>query len=160
MSFQFRKGPESFFCLKLQRRKLTVERNLAVLIDSNPVRAADLYEAFIAAWYQKADEIHSEGAYCNFVVELASRWIRLRQVGGADRADTAKILSSWIDRDNYGFFNDLGSEAAKVLDRDGPCCPPRTTVGSAGARASPESFSKIGNHARIQCDHCRQEGAC
>jgi hypothetical protein len=96
-----------------------VERGVAVLTGSDPVRAAYLYEAFIAACYLKADEIHSEWEFGNFVGELASGWIRARQAGGADRLETAKILLSWIDRDDYGFFNDLGSEAAKVLDPDG-----------------------------------------
>jgi Family of unknown function (DUF6880) len=96
-----------------------VERGVAVLTDSDPVRAAYLYEAFIAACYLKADEIHSEWEFGNFVGELANGWIRARQAGGDDRLETAKALLSWIDRDDYGFFNDLGSEAAKVLDPDG-----------------------------------------
>ena len=95
-----------------------VERGVAVLTDSDPVRAAYLYEAFIAACYLKADEIHSEWEFGNFVGGLASGWIRARQAGGADRVETAKTLLSWIDRDDYGFFNDLGLEAAKVLDPD------------------------------------------
>ncbi len=96
-----------------------VERGVALLTDSDPVRAAYLYEAFIAACYLKADEIHSEWEFGNFVGELASGWIRARQAGGADRLETAKTLLSLIDRDNYGFFNNFGSEAAKVLDPNG-----------------------------------------
>ena|ERR1700757_3158606 len=80
-----------------------VERGVAVLTDSDPVRAAYLYEAFIAACYMKANEIHSEWEFGNFVGELASGWIRARQAGGADRLETAKTLLSWIDRDEYGF---------------------------------------------------------
>ncbi len=96
-----------------------VERGVAILTDSDPVRAAYLYEAFIAACYLKADEIHSEWEFGNFVGELARGWIRARQAGGADRAETARTLLSWIDRDDYGFFSDLGSEAVKILDQAG-----------------------------------------
>ena len=67
-----------------------VERSVSALTDSDPVRAAYLYEAFIAACYLKANEIHSEWEFGNFVGELASGWIRARQAGGADRAETAR----------------------------------------------------------------------
>lgn len=96
-----------------------VERDVAALTGSDPLRAARLYEAFIAACYFKADEIHSEWEFGRFIAELASGWIRARQASGADRSETARTLLSWIDRDNYGFFNDLGADAAKVLDRTG-----------------------------------------
>lgn len=55
-----------------------VERGVAVLTDSDPVRAAYLYEAFIAACYLKADEIHAEWKLGNVVGEPASGWIRAR----------------------------------------------------------------------------------
>lgn len=96
-----------------------VERDIAALADSNPPRAVRLYEAFIAACYLKADEIDSEWEFGRFIGALACGWIRARQAGGADAGETAKTLLSWIDRDNYGFLNDLGSDAAKVLDRAG-----------------------------------------
>lgn len=96
-----------------------VERDIAALADRDPPRAVRLYEAFIAACYLKADEIDSEWEFGRFIGELACGWIRARQAAGADAGETAKTLLSWIDRDNYGFFNDLGSDAAKVLDRAG-----------------------------------------
>ncbi len=96
-----------------------VERDIAALADSDPVRAVRLHEAFIAACYLKAGEIDSEWEFGRFIAELASGWIRARQAGGADHSETAKTLLSWIDRDKYGFFNDLGSDAVKVLDADG-----------------------------------------
>lgn len=55
----------------------------------------------------------------HFISELPSGWIRARQAGGADPGETAKTLLSWMDRDNYGFFHDLGSDAVKVLDSAG-----------------------------------------
>jgi len=96
-----------------------VERDIAALAHSDPMRAVRLYEAFIAASYLKADEIDSEWAFGHFVAKLAGGWIRARWAGGADHGETAKTLLSWIDRDDYGFFNDLGSDAAEVLDVEG-----------------------------------------
>lgn len=94
-----------------------VERDIAGLTGKDPLRAVRLYEAFIAACYLKADEIDSECEFGNFIGELASGWIRARRAGDADCSETAKTLLSWIDRDDFGFFNDLGSQVAKVLDR-------------------------------------------
>ena len=96
-----------------------VGSDIAALADNDPVLAARLYEAFIAACYLKPDEIDSEWEFGRFIVELACGWIQARQAGGADHRETAKTLLSWIDRDNYGFFHDLGSDAVKVLDRAG-----------------------------------------
>jgi hypothetical protein len=67
----------------------------------------------------KADEIDPEWELGSFVADLARGWIQARQAAGADRTETAKVLLSWMDRDNYGFFNDLGADAIKVLDRAG-----------------------------------------
>jgi hypothetical protein len=106
---------ESAFVAALEE----VERDIAALADSDPVQAVRLYEAFIAAGYLKADEIDSEWEFGRFIAELASGWIRARRASGADHSETAKTLLSWIDRDDYGFFNDLGSDAVKVLDADG-----------------------------------------
>ena len=96
-----------------------VECDVVALTGSDPLRAVRLYEAFIAACYLKADEIDSEWEFGRFIGEFACGWIRARQASGADRSETARNLLSWIDRDDYGFFNDLGSDAVKVLDADG-----------------------------------------
>jgi len=96
-----------------------VERDIAALAHRDPARAIRLYQAFIAACYLKADEIDSEWEFGRFIAQLASGWIRARRANGADHRETAKTLLSWIDRDDYGFFNHLGSDAVKVLDADG-----------------------------------------
>lgn len=90
-----------------------VERGIAALVNSDPVRAVRLHEAFIAACCLKANEIDSEGEFGHFIAELASGWIRARRAGCADPSETARTLLSWIDRDNYGFLNDLGSDACQ-----------------------------------------------
>jgi len=95
------------------------EREIATLIAFDPMRAVSLYEAFIAACYLKAEEIDSEWEFGNFVAGLSCGWIQASQAAGADPEMTAKTLLSWMDRDDYGFFNELGSNAVKVLDRAG-----------------------------------------
>ncbi len=112
---------------------------------SDPLRAARLYEAFIAACYLKADEIDSEWEFGRFIGELASGWIRARQAGHADAGGTARTLLSWIDRDDYGFFNDLGSEAAKVLDRAGLAAFERE-VQARFEKASAKRRDQSGDH--------------
>ena len=95
------------------------EHDIAALAGDDPMRAASLYETFIIACNSKADEIDSEWEFGNFVAGLARGWIQARQAAGADPEMTAKTLLSWMDRDDYGFFNELGSDAVKVLDRAG-----------------------------------------
>lgn len=95
------------------------EHDIAALAGDDPMRAASLYETFIVACNLKADEIDSEWEFGNFVAGLACGWIQARQAAGADPEMTARTLLSWMDRDDYGFFNELGSDAVKVLDRAG-----------------------------------------
>jgi hypothetical protein len=107
---------ESGFVAGLER----VEREIAAMVsDDGPLRASRLYEIFIAACFLKADQIDSEWEFGRFIAELACGWIRARQEAEASAESTARTLLSWMDRDDYGFFNDLGSDAAKVLDRPG-----------------------------------------
>jgi len=96
-----------------------VEHEIATLIAADPPRAVSLYETFIAACYLKVEEIDSEWEFGNFVADLACKWIQARQAAGADSKMTAETLLSWMDRDDYGFFNDLGSDAVKVLELAG-----------------------------------------
>jgi hypothetical protein len=95
------------------------EREIAAMVANDPQRASSLYETFIAACFLKADQIDSEWEFGRFIAELACGWIRARQGAEASAESTARTLLSWMDRDDYGFFNDLGSDAAKVLDGPG-----------------------------------------
>jgi hypothetical protein len=96
-----------------------VEREIAAMVGNDPQRASSLYETFIAACFLKADQIDSEWEFGRFIAELACGWIRARQAAETSAESTARTLLSWMDRDNYGFFNDLGADAAKVLDGPG-----------------------------------------
>lgn len=95
------------------------EREIAALVANDPQRGSRLYETFIAACFLKANEIDSEWEFGHFVAKLACGWVRARQGAGASAEITAKTLLTWMDRDDYGFFNDLGSDAVKVLNQPG-----------------------------------------
>ena len=96
------------------------EREIAALTAGSPARAVALYEAFIAACNLKAEEIDdSDGEFGTFAGNLFCGWIHARQAAGADSGVTAETLLSWLETDDYGFCNELGSDAVKVLDRAG-----------------------------------------
>ncbi|MHB2008256.1 MAG: DUF6880 family protein [Acidobacteriaceae bacterium] len=96
-----------------------VEGEIVALTADGPARGVRLYETFIGACNLKAQEIDSEWEFGNFVAGLACGWIQARQAAGADGEATAKALLSWMENDDYGFCNELGSDAVKVLDREG-----------------------------------------
>lgn len=97
-----------------------VEEELENLVHSDPLRAAALYETFIAGCYEKAEEIDdSSGGFGMFVDELFCGWIKARQAGGADPDETAERLRAWMDEDPYGFCLHLEGEVAKLLDKKG-----------------------------------------
>ncbi len=85
-----------------------------------PGRAVALLETFIAGCYEKSEEIDdSSGSFGQFVEELFCDWIRARRAAKADPAETARMLISWMESDNYGYCHGLEKEAVKVLDRAG-----------------------------------------
>jgi hypothetical protein len=97
-----------------------VEHEIAALTASSPARATALYEAFIAACNLKAEEIDdSDGEFGMFAGSRFCGWIQARQAAGADPGATAEILLAWMKNDDYGFCNELGSDAVKVLDSAG-----------------------------------------
>jgi len=97
-----------------------IAKDIEKIIESDPTRAAHLYETFIAACHEKADEIDdSSGNFGMQVEELFCAWIKSRQVAGEDREETARLLLAWMEDDPYGFCYDLDREAAKVLDKKG-----------------------------------------
>jgi hypothetical protein len=98
----------------------SLEREIATVVNSDPVRAVALYETFLAGCHAKADEVDdSDGEFGTFAGGLYCGWIRARQAAGADRGETARLLLAWMDDDPYGFCNHLELSAVKVLDRAG-----------------------------------------
>ena len=96
------------------------EEQIEELSHSDPGRAVELYETFIAGCTEKAGEIDdSDGELGAFAGGLFCGWIKARQADGADRDETVSLLLTWMDDDPYGFCNDLGREAVKVLDKPG-----------------------------------------
>ncbi len=95
-----------------------VANDIGKIIRKDPKRAACLYEIFIAACHEKADEIDdSSGNFGMLVEELFRDWIKARQGAKYDPDETAKLLLSWMEDDPYGFCYDLDREATKVLDK-------------------------------------------
>jgi len=83
-------------------------------------RAVALLETFIAGCYGKSEEIDdSSGSFGQFVEGLFCDWIKARQAAKVDPRETARMLVSWMDHDNYGYCHGLEKEAVKVLDRAG-----------------------------------------
>jgi len=83
-------------------------------------RAATLLETFIGGCYEKSEEIDdSSGRFGQLVEQLFCDWIRARQAAGAGRAETAGVLLSWMENDDYGYCHLLERQAVKVLDRAG-----------------------------------------
>ena len=83
-------------------------------------RAARLFETFIAACHEKAEEIDdSSGKFGMMMEDLFRGWITARQASDADRDETSTLLLAWMDDDPFGFCHDLDREAVKVLDKKG-----------------------------------------
>ena len=97
-----------------------VANDIGKIIRKEPERAARLYEIFIAACHEKADEIDdSSGNFGILVEELFQGWIKSRQGANLDPGETAISLLSWMEDDPYGFCHDLDREVVKVLDKKG-----------------------------------------
>ena len=98
-----------------------VRARIASLLESGQAgRAVALLETFIAGCYEKSAEIDdSSGSFGQVVETLFCDWIRARQAAGADPAETAGMLLSWMENDDYGYCHGLEKEAVRVLDRAG-----------------------------------------
>lgn len=97
-----------------------VAARIATIARSDPARAIDLYETFLAGCYQKAEEVDdSSGSFGQFGADLLCGWIKVRQLARADPSDTAIRLLAWIDNDEYAFCYGLEKDAAKVFDKAG-----------------------------------------
>jgi tetratricopeptide (TPR) repeat protein len=97
-----------------------VVNDIEKIIKKEPERAAHLFDIFIAACHEKADEIDdSSGNFGMLVDDLFRGWIKARQAGNDDPEQTAKSLLSWMEDDPYGYCYYLDREALKVLDKKG-----------------------------------------
>jgi len=97
-----------------------VTNDIGKIVKKEPERAAHLYETFIAACHEKADEIDdSSGNFGMLVEDLFRGWIQARQAANDDPDETAKSLLSWMEDDPYGFCYDLDREVVKALNKKG-----------------------------------------
>ena len=79
-----------------------VANDIGKIIKKEPERAARLFETFIAACHQKADEIDdSSGNFGMLVNDLFRGWIKTRQASNDDPNETAKALLCWMEDDPY-----------------------------------------------------------
>jgi hypothetical protein len=97
-----------------------VESVAARIAGADPERAVGLYETFIAACYEKADEVDdSSGYFGTFGGSLFSRWVTARQAASLDPTDTVARLLTWMANDQYGFWSHVEDDIASALDEAG-----------------------------------------
>lgn len=97
-----------------------VAASIGRLVTGESVRAATLYETFLAGCYEKAEEVDdSSGSFGTFAQTLICGWITARQAAGTRPQQTASRLLSWMDTDQYGFCHQLERRAATALDAAG-----------------------------------------
>jgi hypothetical protein len=95
-----------------------VADRLAELVGAgDPDLAADLYQTFIAACQEKAEEIDDSGGDLGrFAQDLFVGWVRARQAAKADCGETVRSLGAWMDDDPYGYCYEIEREVTKVMD--------------------------------------------
>ena len=97
-----------------------LESVAARIAAADPERAVGLYETFIAACYEKADEVDdSSGYFGTFGGSLFARWVTARQAASADPADTVARLLRWMAKDQYGFWSHVEDDIASALGEAG-----------------------------------------
>jgi tetratricopeptide (TPR) repeat protein len=97
-----------------------VANDIVKIMKSEPERASLLFETFIGACHEKADEIDdSSGDFGMLVEDLFLAWIKSRQTANHDPDETAKFLLSWMEDDPFGFCFNLDRQVVKVLDKKG-----------------------------------------
>ncbi len=101
---------------KLDRVQGRVE---ALVKGSEAKRAVGLYEIFLSGAHAKIEETDDECDLANFFHRLICSWIEARQAAGLSAKDTFSQLLNWMKNDDYGFCNDIETEAIKALDTEG-----------------------------------------
>lgn len=88
------------------------------IMDTDPKRAASLFETFIAACHEKTEEVDdSSGLLVLFVEQLFVKWIRSCQAANINRKDIVALVA-WIEDDPYGFCYRLEDEIVSVMDKE------------------------------------------
>jgi Family of unknown function (DUF6880) len=100
----------------LDRAKEQVE---ALVKTGEAKRAVGLYEIFLSGVYAKIEEADDECDLANLFHGLICGWIQARQAAGLCATETVTLLLNWIKNDDYGFCNDIETDAVKVLNAEG-----------------------------------------
>jgi hypothetical protein len=140
-------------CFSFVHRLDEVEATIRKLIGTDPVRATALYETFLAACYEKIEELDdSSGCFGGFVDEIVCGWIEARQASGSDPDQTAVRLLAWMDNDNYGFFYHIETDAAEVFNKPGLAAFERQMRArfEAAATAKPAHGKPLGHEAEYR----------
>ncbi len=112
-------------------------RIVPLIREGDARRAVALLEIFIGGCYEKAGEVGDSGdGFENVVRELFCDWIRARQAARMDPAETARMLLSWMENDDYGYCRGIERDAVAALDRAGLAGLERVVRERAGAAAS------------------------
>jgi len=123
----------------------------ALVAEGEPGCAVTLYELFLAACLEKAEELDdSSGQFGQFVEGLYGGWITAREAVGADPAETAATLLAWMKKDPYGFCSHLERRAVEVFTPRGLAAfeqAVRHRVQAATTAPSPKSVKKPGRSA-------------
>ncbi len=98
----------------------TVAARIEQFVQSDPGRACELYEAFLAGCTAKADELDdSSGYFRQFAGDIICGWIKARCAADINRDETVVMLLAWMDDDPFAFFNDLEKQLVEAFDTDG-----------------------------------------
>ncbi|NOY92977.1 MAG: hypothetical protein GXP55_17475 [Deltaproteobacteria bacterium] len=82
--------------------------------------AIALFETFIAACHEKAEEVDDSDADLGiFVHDLFFHWVRARQSARKKPEETVKLLVGWMESDDAGFCDGLERDLMKVLNKRG-----------------------------------------
>jgi hypothetical protein len=78
-----------------------VHTRLKAMVDAGEGAAAAAHlETFVAACYEKADEIDdSSGGLGQLVRDLFCTWVRARQAAEGDAAETVGLLACWMEHE-------------------------------------------------------------
>jgi tetratricopeptide (TPR) repeat protein len=147
-------GPGAFIgygeCFSFVSGLEEVAAGIGKLTKTDPIRAAALYETFLAGCYEKADELDdSSGSFGQFVDDLIRGWIKARQASGADPDETAARLLARMDNDPYSFCYQIEGDAAKAFDKAGLAAFERRIRArfEAASTAKPEPGKRLGHEA-------------
>jgi len=104
------------FVSELEKVPATVDQ----MITTDPARAVERYETFLAGCHAKADELDdSSGSFGQFAQDIICGWIKARQASGAAPDKTASTLLGWMDNDPYAFCYEIEKDAAAAFNKAG-----------------------------------------